>query len=34
MGNGGALVRSAAMHVVGTNSEDGWADAMEQFVLF
>lgn len=33
MGNGGPAVRQAAMHVVGSNADDGWADAMEEFVL-
>eukprot|EP00967_Tisochrysis_lutea_P103903 scaffold157229_cov31-Tisochrysis_lutea.AAC.1 len=33
MGNAGERVRHAAMHVVGHNDEDGWAEAMERFVL-
>lgn len=33
MGNGAEAVRQAAMHVVGSNVDDGWADAMEEFVL-
>jgi hypothetical protein len=33
MGNGGPAVRAAAQHVVGSNAEDGWVEAMERFVL-
>jgi phosphoglycolate phosphatase-like HAD superfamily hydrolase len=33
MGNGGPAMRQAAMHVVGSNVDDGWSEAMEQFVL-
>jgi hydroxymethylpyrimidine pyrophosphatase-like HAD family hydrolase len=33
MGNGVQSVRQAAMHVVGSNADDGWADAMDRFVL-
>ena len=32
MGNGEA-VKAAAQHVVGTNGEDGWAEAMQRYVL-
>ncbi|EOD09283.1 hypothetical protein EMIHUDRAFT_438121 [Emiliania huxleyi CCMP1516] len=33
MGNGGEAVRRAAQHVVGSNAQDGWAEAMERFVI-
>lgn len=33
MGNGGEAVKAAAQHVVGTNGEDGWAEAMQRYVL-
>ena len=33
MGNAGSVVKSAAAHVVGSNAEDGWVDAMERHVL-
>ena len=33
MANGGDAVKAAAQHVTGSNSEDGWSDAMERFVL-
>jgi len=26
-------VRAEAQHVVGTNAEDGWVDAMQRYVL-
>ena len=29
----GEGVKAAAQHIVGTNAEDGWVEAMERFVL-
>ena len=33
MGNAAEGVKAEAQHVVGTNAEDGWVDAMQRFVL-
>ena len=33
MGNAAGTVKAEAQHVVGTNAEDGWVEAMERFVL-
>ena len=33
MGNAAEGVKAEAQHVVGTNAEDGWAEAMQRFVL-
>jgi Cof subfamily protein (haloacid dehalogenase superfamily) len=33
MGNAGDGVKGVAQHVVGSNDDDGWVDAMERFVL-
>eukprot|EP00908_Phaeocystis_cordata_P022463 Transcript_488.p2 GENE.Transcript_488~~Transcript_488.p2 ORF type:complete len:295 (-),score=62.49 Transcript_488:52-936(-) len=33
MGNAGEGVKAAAQHIVGTNAEDGWVEAMERLVL-
>jgi hydroxymethylpyrimidine pyrophosphatase-like HAD family hydrolase len=33
MGNAGDSVKAAAQHVVGSNQDDGWVEAMETFVL-
>lgn len=33
MANGGDAVKAVAQHVTGSNSEDGWSDAMERLVL-
>merc|ERR1740124_981393 len=33
MGNAAGPVKAEAQHVVGTNAEDGWVEAMERFVL-
>ena len=33
MANGGDAVRAAAQHVVCSNDDDGWVEAMEKYVL-